>query len=94
MNYYIEHAKEFIDKLDYRTQQKAAVAIKDLLDNGKDWEWIDTALHKKSVGDWEQWGFGLMFNQNFNISVLQQIERNEKAREIDVEEFFGSISER
>ena len=38
MSNYQMKTKEYVSRFDYETQQKAVVAIQDLLDLGKDWE--------------------------------------------------------
>ena len=91
MKDYEIQAKTFIKQFSPQTQRKAAVAVEDVLKLGRDWEWIDTALRKKGLENWEQWGFGLMFNANFNGSVLQQIERNREAESVNLQEFYECL---
>ena len=44
------------------------------------------ALMKKSPAMYEKFGFGLWFNNNFNASVLEAIERDRKLSETTQEE--------
>ena len=91
-NYELE-AKEFIAKLNEESQRKAVVAIDDLMesDERKDWRYIATALKKKSLTNWETFGFGLMFNKRFVASVFKQIERDDESNEIDLAAFFSAL---
>lgn len=77
-------AERFVlSKLGKVTQNKAVIAIGDLMKEDKriTWEWIDTALKKKAPSNWEEYGFGLFFNPRFQASVYKAIERNEKAEQ-------------
>lgn len=80
-----EHEREVKDyiysNLSELTQKKAMTAIKELLVNGKDWQWIHYALNKKSAKQWEKFGFGLLFNWNFEGSVYEAIKRDEELDE-------------
>lgn len=52
MSNYENEAKDYVKELDPTTQKKAIVAIQDALNNDKrDWQWIATALRKKSVNE-------------------------------------------
>lgn len=88
MSDYETEAKCFIKQLTEDTQKRAVVAIKDAMEYGRDWEWIDTALRKKGVSCWEKWGFGLFFHEPFNGSVWEQIKRNREAENVDLDEFY------
>ena len=81
-------AKEYIWQLPETTQRKLITAIETLLDDGKDWRFINTALHKKSMNNWVQYGAGLLFNRRFQGSVQEQMDREDRAEEIDLDEFF------
>lgn len=86
-------AKSFIAKLNEESQRKAAIAIDDLMesDERKDWRYVATALKKKSVANWEMFGFGLMFNKRFVASVFKQIERDNLSSNIDLNSFFLAL---
>lgn len=96
---YENEAKDYIRELNPKTQKKAIVAIQDAINNDKrDWQWIATALKKKSANEWAKWGFGLFFDSRFQASVYQQMERDERCKSIDAESWlngssFDSVSE-
>lgn len=81
---YENEAREYVAQLDKGTQQRALVAIQDALRDKKSWQWIATALRKKGLNEWQRWGFGLFFNKQFEASVYQQIERDERCQSVDV----------
>ena len=84
-------AKAILDKMNQETKQKALVAIEDAFsDDNKyemNWEIIATALTKKSIDNFEQYGFGLFFNRNFLANVHKQIDRNMKAESLSDEDY-------
>lgn len=89
-------AKAILDQMNRETRNKALIAIEDAFsDDNKyemNWEIIATALTKKSVENYEKYGFGLLFNRNFLANVHKQIDRNVKAESIsedDYESFFA-----
>ena len=86
-------AKEYIYQLPQETQRKAVTAVHDLLDDGKSWEFVATALKKKSMGNWITHGMGLLFNPSFQANVYRQIDRDRKSAEIDLDEFFDIKTE-
>lgn len=93
MSNYENEAKDYVKELDSATQKKAIVAIQDALNNDKrDWRWIATALRKKSVNEWTKWGFGLFFDNKFQASVYQQIERDERCKHIDADSWLSGGS--
>ena len=69
MENYPESIQEYVSTLNQETQEKAVRAISDLRQKGMPWLWIETALNLKPKNDWEQWGFGLMFNDKFKAQV-------------------------
>lgn len=90
---YENEAKDYIRELNPKTQKKAIVAIQDAINNDKrDWQWIATALKKKSANEWTKWGFGLFFDSRFQASVYQQIERDERCEAIDAESWLNGSS--
>ena len=89
-------AKEILDQMTPKTRQLAMIAIKDAFDDDNafemNWEIIATALTKKSVDNYEKYGFGIWFNRNFLANVHKQMERNIEAEELtkdDYEKFFS-----
>lgn len=93
MSNYENEAKDYVKELNPTTQKKAIVAIQDALNNDKrDWQWIATALRKKSVNEWTKWGFGLFFDNKFQASVYQQIERDERCKYIDADSWLSGGS--
>lgn len=93
-------AKEILDQMTHETRSKALVAIEDAFSGENpfemNWEIIATALTKKSVDNYEKYGFGIWFNRNFLANVHKQIERNIAAEEIsesDYEAFFANPKE-
>lgn len=95
MSDYELEAKEFIERFSEEAQRKAVIAIGDLMESDprKDWRFIATALKKKSVANWELFGFGLLFNSRFIASVFKQIERDNASRDIDLDAFFSVLDE-
>lgn len=91
---YENEAREYVAQLDKVTQQRALVAIQDALRDKKSWQWIATALRKKGLNEWQRWGFGLFFNKQFEASVYQQIERDERCEKVDVDSWLrgGSVN--
>lgn len=101
-DYEIEHeskekAKQILDQMNQTTRSKALIAIKDAFSDENpfkmNWEFIATALTKKSVENYEKYGFGIWFNRNFVANVNKQIERNivaESFTDDDYESFFAS----
>lgn len=94
-------AKAILDQMNQETRNKALIAIEDAFsDDNKyemNWEIIATALTKKSVENYEKYGFGLLFNRNFLANVHKQIDRNVKAESIsedDYESFFADDGSR
>ena len=83
--------KEYLYKeFDEHSQKLAMTAFKDLLKNGKNWEWLHYAILKKSKDKWMKYGWGLMFNWDFDGSVKEAINRDKKLEETkysDVEEW-------
>lgn len=69
MNNYPEPITEYIEQLNQETQEKAVKAVEDLRQKDMPWLWIETALNLKPKGDWEKWGFGLMFRDTFKAQV-------------------------
>lgn len=51
---------------DFRRRQAEMMTI-DLMESNENitWLYLDKALHKKSVGEWERYGFGLMYRKEF-----------------------------
>lgn len=94
MSNYEHEAKEFISKLNEESQRKAVIAIDDLMnsDERKDWRFVAAALKKKSITNWELFGFGLLFNNRFIASVFKQIERDDESSEVDLPAFFSVLS--
>lgn len=95
-----EKAKEILDQMTHGTRSKALIAIEDAFSEENpfemNWEIIATALTKKSVDNYEKYGFGIWFNRNFLANVHKQIERNIAAEEIsesDYESFFANPKE-
>lgn len=93
-------AKEILDQMTHETRSKALVAIEDAFSDENqfqmNWEVIATALTKKSVDNYEKYGFGIWFNRNFLANVHKQIERNIAAEDIsesDYEAFFANPKE-
>lgn len=87
---YKQEALDYLSKLPKKYQQLAAVSIQEVLDSGLSWRWVNTALRKKSESNWQRYGgFGLMFNKNFRRAVYEQMEREDYAASIDLNEFFG-----
>lgn len=87
---YKSDAAEFLKQLDEPTQRKAAQAITQLMKENPSigWDWIACALKKKSKANWELFGFGIFWNYRFQASVYKQLERNQIAEEIDLDEFY------
>ena len=87
---YKAEAYELINQFDYRTQQKAVVAIQDLFNSEHeiDWRFIATALKKKSKDNFMKYGFGIFFNRGFIASTYKQMEREDESDDIDVSEYF------
>ncbi len=92
MSNYENDVKEYIRELDAATQKKAVVAIQDAQKEGRDWLWVSTALRKKSVNEWEKWGFGLFFDNKFQASVYQQIERDKRCETINLDSWLSGGS--
>lgn len=61
----------------FRRKQAECMVI-DLMKSNKKvtWLFLDKALHKKSVGEWERYGFGLMYRKEFQAYVWKAIERD------------------
>lgn len=96
---YIAKSKEILEQMNKETRMKALKAIEDLFSDETPfsitWEFIANALTKKSVSNYEMYGFGILFNRNFVANVNKQIERNrevEKFTEEDFEDFFSGES--
>lgn len=87
---YKEEAYEILNQFDYQTQQKAVKAIEDLFNSEHliSWQFVATALKKKSKDNFNKYGFGILFNLGFIASVYKQMERDTEAKKIDVEEYF------
>ena len=62
---------------DFRRRQAEMMTI-DLMESNENvtWLYLDKALHKKSVGEWERYGFGLMYRKEFQGYVWKAIERD------------------
>lgn len=86
-------AKKYMRKLDKETRLKAITAVDDVLSLGKSYKWIYTALIKKAPSAWEEFGFGLFFNKNFQSSVEEAIKRNEASELNDEYSFFEILSD-
>ena len=92
-NSFMFDAKEYLYQLPKETQQKAIKAVDDLLQDGKNWEFIATAFKKKSMGNWISHGMGLLFNPKFQANVYRQIERDKQSTKINTDEFFDIKTE-
>lgn len=92
MSNYENEVKEYIKELDAVTQKRAVVAIQDAQKEGRDWLWVSTALKKKSTHEWQKWGFGLFFDQKFQASVYQQIERDKRCKSINLDSWLAGGS--
>lgn len=92
MSNYENEAKEYIKELDTATQKRAVVAIQDAQKEGRDWLWVSTALRKKSTHEWQKWGSGLFFDQKFQASVYQQIERDKRCKTINLDSWLAGGS--
>lgn len=97
---YIAKSKEILEQMNKETRMKALKAIEDLFSDETPfsitWEFIANALTKKSVNNYEMYGFGILFNRNFIANVNKQIERNREIEEFteeDFEDFFSSESD-
>ena len=97
---YIVKSKEILEQMNKETRMKALKAIEDLFSDETPfsitWEFIANALTKKSVSNYEVYGFGILFNRNFVANVNKQIERNrevEQFTEEDFEDFFSGESD-
>lgn len=90
-NKYKNEAYELLKQFDYHTQQKAVKAIQDLFSSEHQisWQFIATALKKKSKDNYKKYGFGIMFNNGFIASVYKEIERDLESSNIDVDEYFN-----
>lgn len=88
-----KEAKEILFELDETPQKKMIIAIDDLFDKDPNitWEFIATALKKKSLDNWSKKGGGLLFNRNFKACVYEQMERNREAEEMDTRDFFSIL---
>lgn len=54
----------------FRRKQAECMVIDLMKSNEKiTWLFLDKALHKKSVGEWERYGFGLMYRKEFQAYV-------------------------
>ncbi len=61
----------------FRRKQAECMVIDLMKSNEKiTWLFLDKALHKKSVGEWERYGFGLMYRKEFQAYVWKAIERD------------------
>lgn len=87
-------AKEYVSNLTKPTQHLAKVAIDDCLALGRTWRWIATALNKKGFNNWERFKFGLLFNRQFNASVVATITREDEAENADLDDFFSVLEKR
>ena len=97
---YIAKSKEILEQMNKETRMKALKAIEDLFSDETPfsitWEFIANALTKKSVNNYEMYGFGILFNRNFIANVNKQIERNREIEEFteeDFEDFFSNESD-
>ena len=97
---YIAKSKEILEQMNKETRMKALKAIEDLFIDETPfsitWEFIANALTKKSVNNYEMYGFGILFNRNFIANVNKQIERNREIEEFteeDFEDFFSNESD-
>ena len=92
---YKDEAYEIISRFNYNTQQRAVIAIQDLFDSEHEisWQFIATALKKKSKDNYETYGFGIWFNKRFIASVLNQIKRDKRAKNIEVSKFFDDYDD-
>lgn len=61
--------RDYVERLNEATQEKAIAAISDLRRKGLPWLWIQIALEQKEPSDWERWGFGLIFRDTFKAQV-------------------------
>lgn len=88
-------AKQFLLELDPKARNKLIIAIDDLFNSDPNisWEFVDTALKKKSVDNWNKFGGGLLFNRNFKAAVYDQMRRNREAEEMDTEDYFSVLYE-
>ena len=91
MNKNKQNVLDYLDLLDEDTKRKCVIAIKDMLADGRDYEFIDVALHKKSPDVWAEWSFGLCFNNRFIASVYKAIQRNKDTENVDVDKFIEQL---
>ena len=94
---YKQDAYSVIEQFNTKTKKKLMIAIEDMFSDGESrrysWQFIATALRKKSVDNWQLMGFGLMWNASFCANVHKQMERDDKLEhisELDVINFFDS----
>lgn len=82
-----------LDQFNLQTRQRCAIAIRDLFDSEHriSWQFIATALKKKSLENYQTYGFGLWFNNGFIANVFKQMERDDLAKRIDVDEFLEGV---
>ena len=86
--------KAWVYELPEYFQKIAIKAINDLREENFSWEWIETALKKKSVGQWvKQGSMGLLWNNRYQAYVWKQLERNHESQKINTDEFLDCKTE-
>lgn len=80
--YYKQDTLEYCSQLDNLHQGMMIDAINDLREQGLSWEWINIAVKRKSINNWNgQPSLGLLFNNKYRRSVYAQLDRNRRILE-------------
>lgn len=91
---YKEKIMDEIKTYNKETQLKFLTSYKQLKEEGKDNEWIYVALLDKGKSVWEQYGFGLMFDERFRkyLNVKYQNRKNKEAlKETSIDALLADI---
>lgn len=92
--YWKNDTLEYVNKLDDFHKQLMIDAIKDLLKENLEWEWINIAIKRKSINTWNnQASMGLLFNNKYRRSVYAQLEHNRKVLEKEPLNIFEEFSD-
>lgn len=91
---YLEEIRSYSENLkDDYTKQQLLKAVKTLRqqEERKSFEWIYTALTQKKPADWNKWGFGLLFNWNYQAQIDNKLRVLKQAQQIDIDDAWAQL---
>ena len=83
---YLSDIKEYSAYLPNHMQKEFLLQVRKLKNDGMSYEWIYRALTNKEPEAWQQWGFGLLWRNEYRAQITKLIEAEKKQLEgINVE---------